>query len=521
MQKVVQTIHDLIVGDAQNKRILRVSFPHDDGPDAQLLANQLDAAESLSRDFEYRVELLSDSATLPLKEMQGKLMTVALVRGDGSLRYFSGYVFSFRLVRTDGGFAFYEAILGPWLKYLSLRKDNYLFHGKTLLQQTDSIFADYSVLPDWDCRIRGDDPPMTDACQFDETDHNYLHRRWEAAGWHYWYEHTAQGHKLVLSDDTRYAGAIDGTGQVRFQSHGGVIEEDGIAQWSPVRSIAPSDVALTAFNFKQPMPAQVTIPTVNQQGSVLGVESYEYTGAYGFKDRQDGDRLARLRMEEAEAAAKHFEGSGNNRFVQPGRWFRLRDHFFGAIGQPDDGKDEFLVLEVRHLARNNYLQNTIPADYSNTIRCIRKQIPWRPGRGYNSTDTRILAPQTATVVGPQGPDSIHRQVWPHPRPVPLGSRGRPGRAQLGLAAGGQFLGRRRAGRGGRAPRGQRGDRAVAGRLAGPPDRHRQRLQRTQHAALAAARPACADRPAQPRARAQHRQCSRRAQQPPDPGRHPQ
>ena len=129
MQNVVQSIHDLLFGDAQNKRILRVFFPHTDGPDAQLRANQLDAFESLSRDFEYRVELLSDSATLALKEMQGKLMTVELVRGDGSLRYFSGYVFSFRLVRTDGGFAFYEAILGPWLKYLSLRKDNYRFHG--------------------------------------------------------------------------------------------------------------------------------------------------------------------------------------------------------------------------------------------------------------------------------------------------------------------------------------------------------------------------------------------------------
>jgi len=82
MQTVVQTIHDLLVGDVQNKRILRVSFPHDDGPDAQLLANQLDAVESLSRDFEYRVELLSDNATLALKEMQGKLLNIELIRQD-------------------------------------------------------------------------------------------------------------------------------------------------------------------------------------------------------------------------------------------------------------------------------------------------------------------------------------------------------------------------------------------------------------------------------------------------------
>lgn len=403
MQKIIQSIQDLLFADAQHERIMRLSFPHDDGIDAQLLVNRLDATEAMSRDFEYRVELLSDSATIALKDLQGKLMTIELVRGDGSLRYFSGYVFSFRLLTTDGGFAFYEATLGPWLRYLGLRKDNYLFHGLSLHDQTAAIFADYAALPDWDCRVMGEDAPMTDACQFDETDYNYLHRRWEAAGWHYWYEHTAQGHKLVLSDDSLATPAIDGDGEVRFQSHGGAIEEDGIAQWSPQRSIAPSSVALSGFNFKRPMPVQTTLPTVNQQGAVLNVESYEYTGAYAFNGLHEADRMARLRMEEAEAAAKHFDGSGNSRFLQPGRWFCLTDHF--------EGDDEFLVLETQHLVRNNYLQNDQPAEYSNTVRCIRRRIPWRPGRGFNSTDTRILAPQTATVVGPQGPGSIHTDEY--------------------------------------------------------------------------------------------------------------
>ena len=412
MQKVVQSLQDLILASTQHKRILRLSFPHDDGPDALLLANRLDAAEAVSRDFEYRVELLSDSATLALKDLQGKLMTVELVRGDGSLRYFSGYVFSFRLAATDGGFAFYEATLGPWLKYLSLRKDNYLFHGKSLRDQTDSIFADYPTLPDWDCRIEGEDAPMTDACQFDETDHNYLHRRWEAAGWHYWYEHTAGGHKLVLSDNSYHADAIDGDGEVRFQRHGGAMEEDGIAQWSPLRSIVPSSVAVSGFNFKHPVPVQASMPTVNRQGSVLNVETHEYTGAYAFNGMQEADRLAQLRMEELEAAGKHFEGGGNSRFLQPGRWFSLRDHFSDGGSPADDaGRHQFLVLEVHHTVRNNYLHNTQPAEYSNTLRCIRKQIPWRPGRNFNSTDTRILAPQTATVVGPQGPDSIHTDQY--------------------------------------------------------------------------------------------------------------
>ncbi|WP_307726668.1 contractile injection system protein, VgrG/Pvc8 family [uncultured Massilia sp.] len=130
MTNLRRSIHDLVYG-RQYDRILRLSFPDDDAPTAQFVVNKIDATESLSKDFEFTVELLSDEASVPLKEMQGKLLNIELVRKDGSLRYFSGYVFSFRRRHSDGGITFYEAKLGPWLKFLSLRKDNHLFHNKT------------------------------------------------------------------------------------------------------------------------------------------------------------------------------------------------------------------------------------------------------------------------------------------------------------------------------------------------------------------------------------------------------
>lgn len=280
----IQTLQGLING-RQNNRILRLSFPHGDGPQASLLVNKLDAVESMSRDFSFSVELLPDDTKISLKDLQGKLLCVELVRADGSLRYFTGYCFEFRLAKTDGGVAFYHAELGPWVRYLRLRRDNYIFHGKTLREQSELIFADYSTLPDWDVQVRGEDLPMTDTFQFDESDHNYLHRRWEAIGWSYWYEHAEKGHKLILTDDTTQAAAIDNGPEIRFQRHGGATEEDGIGEFSPVREIVPSSVTLGGFNFKSPIPITAGVPTLNVQGSsVLNVESYEYAGAYGVKN---------------------------------------------------------------------------------------------------------------------------------------------------------------------------------------------------------------------------------------------
>lgn len=393
-----------LINGRQHNRTLCLSFPNGDGPRSMLLPDRLQAKEELSRDFEFKVQLLAEDAYIPLKAVLGKMVSITLVRVDGTLRYFNGYVFEFRLVKSDGGLAYYEMVLKPWLAYLAFRKNNRLFHRQSLREKSATIFQEYGGYPVWDYHLYGDDPIVTQTCQFDESDHNFLHRHWERSGWSYHYEFDAKGHKLVLSDDSTYALPIDGDANIAFHRHGGSRDEDGIGDWSPVRRFAGSSVALSSFDFKYPHPRHANVCTNNLQGEVPIVESYEYTGTYGFSDQRAGDAQSRVRMEEIEAAAKQFEGVGNNGRVQPGRTFHLRDYFERTT---EDTAREFLVLSVWHEASNNYLQNPeVLAHYNNRLVCIRKKIPWRPGRKYNSLDTRIFGIQTATVVGPEG-ENIH------------------------------------------------------------------------------------------------------------------
>lgn len=398
-----KAIEKLSVAGRQNNRILRLTFPQGDDPGAVLLVNRLGASEGLSRPFDCTVELISDDARINLKDLQGKLLSVELVRGDGTLRYFTGYVFHFSLKKVDGALAYYEARLGPWLNYLSLRKDNYLFHGATLYDQTRSIFGDYRGLAVWDWRVHSEDRPMTDACQFDESDANYLARRWAAAGLYYWFEHDENGHKLVLSDDSTGAFPIDGSVEVPYQRHGGAVEEDGIGDWSATRHLVHSNVSLSSYDFKSGRTTLASMPTLNEQGNVPVVESYEYVGAFGFRDQSNGDTLAKLRMQETEAYGKLFEGAGNNRQLMPGRWFRLSGHFDRAGG---NAASEFLVIDCVHHATNNYQTTSGVPIYENRVTCVRRKIPWRPGRGFYCNETKIYGIQTATVVGPAG-EEIH------------------------------------------------------------------------------------------------------------------
>lgn len=203
----IQALKDIATG-RQHARLLRLQFPNNDGPDAILLPNKFDAIESLSQDFTYTVELLSDSATLPLKSVQGKLVTISLTLSNGGVRYFNGHIFEFALLKTDGGVAWYRMVLKPWMVYLKLRNDYYLFHDADLLTQTQEVFKDYLSIAKWRSDISGEMPTITQGCQHDETDFNYLSRHWEAAGLHYRYEHTEDAHTLILSDDSTTAVSI-------------------------------------------------------------------------------------------------------------------------------------------------------------------------------------------------------------------------------------------------------------------------------------------------------------------------
>ncbi len=134
---LLQQLLDLLNGP-QHARLLRLTFPHDNAPRARLLVNRFKASEALSRDFRYELELLSDDARIDLNAMQGKLLCVSLVRGDGSLRPFTGHVSHFTLRQTDGGVAYYDAVRVPWFEFLRLRlrlrlrRNSRLFHQQTL-----------------------------------------------------------------------------------------------------------------------------------------------------------------------------------------------------------------------------------------------------------------------------------------------------------------------------------------------------------------------------------------------------
>lgn len=408
-----QALHDAWL-DAERpaRRLLRLRFPHGDAPPgAALVPERLDACEALSRDFEFDVEVLCERCDLAAADLLGKLVALDLHRGDATLRHFTGHVFEFAFVERVDDAARYRLRLRPWLAFLRLGRASRIFHGLSVAEQTAAVLGHYPM-GDWRAEALSNDAVMTDAVQYDESDYNYLHRRWEDLGWHYRYEHRADGHRLVLGDDSRACPGLDGDARLLWQGAVGLAHR-GLSAFAPERRLAASRYAARTFDFKrsaQPLASSAR----GAAPQPADAEVYDWLGAYAHPDAAAGQDLARLRIEEIEAAAERFVGCGDDDRLEAGRRFVLavRDGVPGGGSGSGSGSadEEFVIVEARHRVVNHLHAGDARADYGCDLAGVRRSVPWRPGRGRNSTTPRIDAPQTATVVGSDSAD-IDTDRW--------------------------------------------------------------------------------------------------------------
>lgn len=401
MPSATEKIISLIQNSQQN-RLLKLYFPNDDGPVAGMLINQLEAEEQVSSDFTFTVTVFSDDAQIDPHAVQGKMVCVQLLREDKSERFFNGYCFEFARLAVDDGLAIYQMILKPWLALFRLRHNHHLFHRQNIHAQSVTLF-NQTGLARHEFRLHEPDPERTFSCQYDETDYNYLHRRWEEIGWLYWYEHTMDGHRLILSDTSPAAAAIDGKPEVIYHHAGVSSKQDKVSLWQHFRKLVSGKVAFSQFDFKKPRPQHAKDQSEMAQGVIHQLEVHQYHGHYGYKDDAHGQRLMRHQIEFLNADSQRFEASGNNRFLQPGRYFCLDMSSDPQMDAFNGHQQDFFLLKVRHSVHNNYLNaEGKSATYENRFTCLPRAVPWRPAPGHNSQPVRDPGMDTATVAGPNG-----------------------------------------------------------------------------------------------------------------------
>ena len=113
----------------------------------QLEFRSLVGNEQISRLFEYRVRLISESSSISAKSLLGKDMSIEVDLtteiGGGGKRYLSGQVVQFTYTGRDGDFYSYESVLRPWLWHATRRSDYKIFQFKKVPDIIKEVLGPY------------------------------------------------------------------------------------------------------------------------------------------------------------------------------------------------------------------------------------------------------------------------------------------------------------------------------------------------------------------------------------------
>ena len=374
----------------QAERLARFDSPL--GEDVLLLV-RFSGEEAVSRQFQFNLELQSETRDIDPAEIVGKPVALSWQLRDGSVRHLNGFVSRFAQGASDAMLTTYRAELVPWTYFLSLRRDNRIFQDMSVPDIVAEVFqgAGFS-----DFEVRSGSRPVREFCvQYGESDLNFVQRLMEEEGIFYFFTHEQDKHKLIMADSPSHVTDCPPPTTIPVMAVSAP-QEDVVTDFNWENSLCIGAVTFRDYDSLQPnFTLEGTVP--GQEGE----EVYEYwPGRY--TSRGEGERLARYRLEAEEALRERAVGRSECRNLIAGHKFTLSDHTNGRANQ------EYMLTAVRHTCNNGEFRSDAGGeafDYSNTFTCIPSSVPFRPRR--TTRKPLIRGSQTAVVVGPAG-----EEIWP-------------------------------------------------------------------------------------------------------------
>jgi len=362
------------------------------GPDVLLLQG-FSGQEGVSTPFSFTLDLVSQEASVSANDLLRTAAVLTLKLAGGGQRVIHGLINRFVQLGQSDELTFYRAEIVPWSWFLSLSSDCKIFQNLSVLEIVEQVFGDQGY-SDFEVKCVRNYAAREYCVQYRETHLNFISRLLEEEGIFYFFQHSKSKHILTLADDVSAVKPCPGQSTVRVSPMPEAAQEqDFVTAFEREHAAFIGKVTLRDYDHLQ--------PSLRLESSVSGdgrEEIYDYPGYY--TQLEDGERLARLQLEEQEAWHEIVRGESTCRSLQSGYSFDLEDHYL------KDANQTYQLLQVRHSARGADFRARDPAtfEYRNDFLAIPHSVPFRPPR--TTPKPVVQGSQTALVVGKAG-----EEIW--------------------------------------------------------------------------------------------------------------
>ena len=323
---------------------------------------------------------------------------IASSASEDDFRYFDGYVMSFDRVGNPGKVTQYQMTVVPWFALLTRSTDCRIFQNSTAREILTEIFQEHGF-SDFTFDLRITHKPIEYIVMYQESYYNFCARLMEQEGLIWTHRYEKDKHILAIGDMNYLFQPIDGLKTLEYSTSDASKLNNCIDRLNESRHFGVGKVTFQDFNHQNPSSPLMMVnasPQNSKHALLDQTERYEHQSLYDHGD--DGNRYARYSMEAEEAQAHRYTGSGYARRLTTAGTTTVTGHPVEANNQ------EYVFLQVRHEAVNDYTQHASELPYRNTFVCLPKKIPYRAAR--LTPKPVVHGTQSAIVVGPKG-EQIH------------------------------------------------------------------------------------------------------------------
>lgn len=369
--------------------------------DANMLkVTAFEGTEGLSTLYRFQVDLCSDDEAIAVADMVGQPCYLEIHSPNGS-RFVHGIVR--RFARTGQGvhLTYYRVHIVPAHWLLTKRHRCRIFQSHNCQDMSvpgiiKQVLQDAGI-PDDAYRMAFQNTYTTReyVVQYRESEMDFISRLMEEEGIYYFFEHAAEGHKLVIADGDVAHVELPTHPECVYRDPSGLVpEEEHVFGLHDTASIAIGAVELDDFNFVRP---GQDIRQNNNAAQFTNLMFSDYPGR--FREKDAGGHLAQVRLEAFQCTRHTTSLSATVRGFIPGYTFQLADH------PSEETNRQYLISGVHHQGRQPQSTEeeapvTDMAGYEATVTALPKEVPFRAQ--FVTHKPRIAGAQTAIVVGPKG-----------------------------------------------------------------------------------------------------------------------
>ena len=354
---------------------------------------RFDGSDHLNDLFEYRVEALATRDDLDFDALVGTHATVE-IEAHEEMRPFDGIVTSARWAGVGENGHRYDLTLRPWFWLAGRRRNQRIFHNKTVIEILQELLSDYASLgdPALEIRLSKSYPTLEYTVQYRESDLDFARRQMERAGISFHFKHSMGSHTLVLTDDVLAHETVGARPFKRYDGHH-QYEQEHFWDWAPERNVTTGAIRLVDYNFKKPTQSMEVDRLGDAQHAQGGIESFDYPGDYLVQDV--GKLVAGLRTEQERGADRRNRAVGDCASLGAGMRVTL-----SGDKVPGTGETYLCLSASHHFVSEAYGSGGPGSDgyaFTGSYTFMPDTAPMAPPR--RTPAAVVQGPQTAEVVG--------------------------------------------------------------------------------------------------------------------------